>query len=182
MNDKVKVITREGKEISLEEWQRLYNLPPGSNRIGEFFYLSEHRFKQDIELYGELIVNEMLIRLLDGIRKAGNHPIYLNSFNRSEEKQAEFRKMSSRFATTSPHVVKLAADIDTLSKEDTGKLVKRIREVSNILKIKCRIGWKGYMEDGNTFVHVDVCPEYYAPGKPWHDQPHPAVWELTNEW
>lgn len=182
MNDKVKVVTRDGETISLEAWQKMYNLPLGSSRIGEFFYLSEYRFKKDIELYGELVVNELLIRLLDAIRKASNHPLIINSFNRSAEKQEQLKKDGARAATTSPHVVKLAADIDTLSKDDTLKLVKRIREVADIVKIKCRIGYRQYMEDGNTFVHIDVCPEYFAYGKPWHDQPHPEVWELTNEW
>lgn len=182
MNDKVKVITRAGAQVSLEEWQRMYNLPVGGNRIGEFFYLSEERFVKDIELYHELIVNELLIRLLDAVRKASNHPLNLNSFNRTEEHQKYLRDHGYRAATTSPHVVKLAADIDTLSQQDTYRLVKRIQEVSDIIKIKCRIGYKQYLADGNTFVHVDVCPEYYAHGKPWHDQPHPEVWELTNTW
>jgi hypothetical protein len=113
MNEKVKVITRDGKEISLEEWQKLYDLPIGSSRIGEFFYLTEARFQKDIALYGKLIVNEMLIRLLDALRKASNHPLILNSFNRSEAHQLELKEKGFKAATTSPHVVKLAADILT---------------------------------------------------------------------
>lgn len=191
MNDKVKVITREGKQISLEQWQEIYGLPVGSNRIGKFFYLSEERFQLDIDLYGELIVNELLIRLLDAVRKASAHPLTLNSFNRSDAKQESLRKSGARAATTSPHVVRkdgeeitgaTAGDIDTLSADDSRKLAKRIREVSEIVNIKCRIGYKQYIDDGSTFVHVDVCPEYYAEGKPWHHLPHPPVWELTNTW
>lgn len=191
MNDKVIVITREGKAISLAEWQRIYDLPVGSSRIGEFFYLTEPRFEKDIALYGRLIVNELLIRLLDAIRKASNHPLTINAFNRDSKKQQELKALGFRAATHSPHLVSeidgmitgaCAADIDTLSKDDTKKLVKRIQEVSSIVKIKCRIGFKQYMDDGDTFVHVDVCPEYYAYGKPWHHLEHPEVWELTNTW
>lgn len=181
MTDKVKVITREGKEITLQEWQKIYGLPEG-NRIGKFFYLSELRFKRDIELYGELVVNELLIRLLDAVRQASSHPLIINSFNRSEEHQKELKAQGFKAATTSPHVVKLAADIDTLSENETNALVKRILEVADIVKIKIRVGYKQYLKAGQTFVHVDVCPEYYAKGKPWHDQDHPDVWEKEITW
>jgi hypothetical protein len=191
MNEKVKVITREGTVISLEAWQKLYNLPVGGSRIGEFFYLTEARFKKDLELYGELIVNELLIRFLDALRKASNNPVDLNSFNRSQEHQEELTKEGFRTATFSPHVVRktgsvisgaCAADIDTTSDEESFALVKRIKEVSSIVKIKVRIGYKQYMQAKQTFVHVDVCPEYYAPYKPWHSLPHPRVWEMEITW
>lgn len=191
MNDKVIVITRDGNQISLEEWQRQYGLPVRSNRIGEFFYLSEWRFAKDIQLFGELIVNEQLIRLLDEIRKACGQPLYINSFNRTEAKQEELRQSGARAATFSPHVVRkangtitgaTAADIDTHSEAGTRRLVKCIQEVSAQTGIRCRIGYEQYLAEGSTFVHVDVCPEYYAPGKPWHNEEHPPVWELTNTW
>ena len=195
MIDKVIVITREGKQISLTEWQKLYNLTPGSHRIGEFFWLQEDRFKKDIEMYGELIVNEMLIRFLDGLRKASNHPINLNAFNRSEQHQQNLKAKGFRAAEVSPHVVRrvktanevlihgaVAGDVDTLSKDDTYALVKTAKEVSSILKIKVRMGYEDYLKDGSTFVHFDTCPEYYAPGKPWHHLPHPAAWEKVITW
>jgi hypothetical protein len=182
MNDKVIVITREGKEISLEAWQKTYNLQPGSSRIGEYFYLTESRFKQDLDLYGKLVVNELLIRLLDAIRKASDHPLTINSFNRDEAHQAQLRSEGYRAATTSPHVAKMAADIDTLSFDDSRKLAKKIREVADIVKIKVRVGVEQYIQAGQTFVHIDVCPEYYAHGRPFHGQPHPAVWEKEIIW
>jgi hypothetical protein len=60
--------------------------------------------------------------------------------------------------------------------------VKKIQEVASIVNIKVRIGYNQYLEAGQTFVHVDVCPEYYAPGKPWHALEHPAVWEKQITW
>lgn len=182
MTENVKVITRDGKEITLLQWQKIYGLPEGTGRIGKFFYLTEFRFKKDLEQFGELVVNELLIRLLDAVRQASSHPLFINSFNRSEAYQEELKERGFRTATVSPHVVKLAADIDTLSEDDTTALVKRIHEVAGIVKIKVRIGYKQYLEAGQTFVHVDVCPEYYAKGKPWHDRPHPDVWEKEITW
>lgn len=191
MNDKVKVVTREGKVISLEHWQRTYGLPVGSVRIGHFFYLTETRFQKDLQLYGILVVNELLIRFLDALRKASQHPITLNSFNRSRSHQAELRDRGFRAAKDSPHVVDvigdeifggLAADIDTLSEQETRAMAKRCREVSSIINIKIRIGYEQYLSIGDTFVHIDVCPEFYAPGKPWHTRPHPEVWEKEITW
>lgn len=191
MDQSVIIITREGKQISLSDWQKSYGLEQSKTRIGQFFYLTEPRFKKDLELFNLLVVNELLIRFLDALRKASGHPLTINSFNRSTEKQQELKAAGFRTAETSPHVVVIegdkitggcATDIDTLSDEDTNKLVKIIKQVSEITGIKVRIGYKQYQQAKQTFVHIDVCPEFYASGKPWNAHPHPAVWEKQIEW
>jgi hypothetical protein len=182
MIDKVIVVLRDGSEISLTDWQKKYGLKPYSNAIGKYFSIREQRFEDDIETYGQLIVNELLIRVLDGFREAVDVPVNINSFNRDESRQEQLRSEGRRAAQYSPHVVKLAADIDTMDEHQTREWVKTLKQVASILGIKIRIGYKQYLDDGSTFIHVDVCPEYYAPGKPWNNRFHPIQWEKESEW
>lgn len=209
MSEKVKVMLRDGSMVPLSNWQERYGLTLNSNQIGKYFSVSESRFQRDIVDYGELVVNEFLIRVLDGYRQAIGHPVIINSFNRNEVKQAQLRKGGFRAALHSPHVVKLAADVDTPGYLDlaqkhgynavlrTAELEKQLvkeaaqinyesaitmKQVANALNIKVRIGHKQYLKVGQTFIHVDVCPEYYAPGKPFHHIDHPLAWEEQITW
>jgi hypothetical protein len=182
MIDKVKVILRDGREVRLSDWQSLYGLAPYSNNIGKFFSIREYRFQKDIEDFGELVVNELLMRVLDGFREAVEEPVRLNSFNRNEEKQMKLKEQGFKTATYSPHVVKLAADIETKDEKQTREWVKVLKQVGDILQIKIRIGSEQYLKAGQTFIHVDVCPEYYSKGKPWSHFPHPAAWENKTTW
>lgn len=201
MKEKVKVILRDGSTTALEQWQILYGLDTASDKIGRFFSLSEHRFKTDIDLFGELVVNELLMRVLDKYREFTKHAVVINSFNRTQEKQDQLRKNKFRAASHSPHVAKMAADVDTpgifelmvdkgWSKEKASKEAAKInydevilmRQAAAALQIKIRIGHKEYLQIGQTFFHVDVCPEFYAKGKPFHEYPHPAVWEKETQW
>ncbi|HTF21011.1 MAG TPA: hypothetical protein VK658_23210, partial [Chryseolinea sp.] len=147
--------------------------------------------------------------VLDGYRQAIGQPVFLNSFNRNEAKQAQLKKAGFKAASKSPHVVKLAADVDTpglneiihkrgynavvmtpeLQKEARLEMMRinydsaiTMKQVAAALQIKVRIGHKQYLEIGQTFIHVDVCPEYYAPGKPFHKLGHPLAWEESITW
>lgn len=193
MEDKIKIVTREGKLISLEQWQKLYELKVGSTKIGKFFSWTESRFRNDIRLYGDLYVNELLIRVLDQWRKDIGEPMTINSFNRDDAKQKQLTEQGFRAATFSPHVVKrdscgnylhggFAADKDTISKSQTIEHVDILRESAKKAEVKIRFGYKDYLEKGQTFIHVDVGPEYYAPGKPWNKMFHPIQWERESVW
>jgi hypothetical protein len=181
MNDKVIVIRKNGETITLKQWQFLYSLDD-PKKIGRHFSLTEGRFEKDLVLYGQLVVNELLIRVLDTFRDAVECPVTINSFNRNQERQDELKKEGLKAAKYSPHVVKLAADIDTKTVKQTREWVKYLKQVADILGIKIRIGFEQYLKAGQTFIHVDVCPEYYAPGKPWHNESHPRVWEKPITW
>jgi len=86
----------------------------------------------------------------------------------------------------------MASDVDTPGIEETGswakaqeinrQQVKLVKQAANELDIKIRVGNQQYLNEGSTFFHLDVCPEFYAPGKPFHNSEHPEVWELTNCW
>lgn len=182
MTDKVKIVLRDGSSVSLDDWQKKYGLHVGSDNIGKHFSLDEDRFKADIKLYGELVVNELLITVLDAFREEVGVPVTLNSFNRDIAHQLELKKKGFKAATTSPHVVKMAADIDTKSPEQTREWVKVLLEVGRKLGISIRVGYEQYLAAGQTFIHVDVCPEYYGKGKPFSKHQHPPVWESKITW
>lgn len=182
MRDKVTVVLRDGSEVSLAEWQKIYDLPVDSDKIGRYFSLTESRFMRDIQDYGELVVNELLITLLDKLREALGTRIIINSFNRNKEHQDDLHRRGFKTATHSPHVAKMAADIDTTSPEQTREWVKYVKQVASILNIKVRIGFQEYLKIGQTFIHIDVCPEFYGPDKPYHRFPHPAQWEFAITW
>lgn len=179
---KTVVITKEGKEITLKEWQKMYQLPENSTMIGRHFSTTERIFARDLKDYGTLVVNEQLMRVMDRFRDRIKKPVNVNAFNRNEAKQAELAAQGLRTATHSPHVVFMAVDIDTTSALETREFVRELDGVAKELGIKIRIGYEDYLKIGQTFVHVDVCPEYYAKGKPFNNHPHPVQWESPIKW
>lgn len=181
MKEIVTVVLKDGSEVTLQVWQRMYGLTD-AQRIGKYFSLSEYRFMKDLEMYGKLVINEVLIRFMDGFREKIAMPVRVNSFNRSIKHQEELKQNGFRAATHSPHVVYMAMDIDTNSRTQTKAWVAALRKHKEDTGIQVRIGWKDYMDDGNTFIHVDVCPEFYASGQPYHNHPHPGAWEKAIEW
>lgn len=182
MNAPIKVIGVTGHEMGLEQWQSLYGLEVGSDEIGRFFKATEHKFAEDIQNYGELVINESLMRLLDHFRATIKQPVIINSFNRNEEKQKQLREAGFKAASVSPHVAKMAADIDTKSPEQTRAYALVLQRCAIELNIRIRLGYEQYLKAGQTFIHVDVCPDYYASGKPFNKQPHPVQWERVITW
>lgn len=178
----VVVIGSKGNILSLSEWQAAYGLQVNSDQVGKYFSLRDPKLAKDLKDYKKLVVNELLIKVLDEFRKTVGVPVTINSFNRNEAKQEQLRKAGERAAKYSPHVVFMAADIDTVSYEQSRAWAKIIREVSKRLGIKIRIGVEQYISAKQTFIHVDVCPEFYAKGKPYNTHFHPLEWESPLTW
>jgi len=178
----VKAISKSGHEMTLKEWQKFYGLPENSQKIGKYFSTTERKFAQDIAEFGGLVVNELLMKVLDRFREKLKKPVNINSFNRSAAKQAELTAAGFRTAKFSPHEVFMAADIDTDSPIESRTYANMIKGIANELGIKIRVGVEDYIKAGQTFIHVDVCPEYYAKGKPFHSKPHPLQWESAITW
>lgn len=174
---KVVIISKAGTEMTLKEWQKLYQLPENSTMIGKHFSTTERIFERDIKDYGRLVVNEQLIRVMDRFRSKIGKPVNINSFNRDENKQAQLTAQGLRTATQSPHVVFMAVDIDTTSPLETREYVRVLEGVSKEIGIRIRLGYDDYLNNGQTFIHLDVCPEYFAKGKPFHYRQHPHQWE-----
>lgn len=195
--DKIFVVLRDGRVTGLSEWQTIYGLKVGTPSLGKYFSYTEERFQKDLKLYGMLIVNELLIRVLDQFREDTNEPETLNAFNRNQAHQDDLTNQGYRTATYSPHVIKMqegkywhgafAADIDTKTKEQTLVKATILLKSAEKLHILIRIGFNEYLAIGQTFIHVDVGPEYYGPFKPWNKLPHPVQWEraarkITDAW
>lgn len=170
------ILLESGEKISLEMWQRIYALPVGSKKIGRFFTIGEKSFKNGLE------ISELIIKLIDKVRELKGSPVKVNSLDRTKEYQISLKNRGYRAATTSPHVVKMAADIDTTTTDDTFEMVELISEAANRLSLVVRIGYNAYLKDGNTFVHVDVCPMYYGAGKAFAKEACPDVWRRKVEW
>jgi len=168
----VKLLTAQGTQIDYT-----------ADKIGPYFSLTEARFQNDIKLYGQVVICDPLFKVLNKYRELKKAPVILNSLNRSRQKQLELIDSGARAAKMSPHEFFLAADCDTTTWEETQRDVKLIRQASASLGIKVRIGFVEYwMKDKSTFIHVDVCPEYFGPGKPWTAVLHPRQWENAIEW
>lgn len=200
MNDnrsKVLVLTLSGEYISLDEWQQKYGLNVGSGQIGKHFHLSESRFVRDIEEYGQLIVCEPHMIVADKARELWGHPTSFSSYNRNDKKQAALREdPATRHlrAETSPHVAKMASDIDLATRAEVLAFVPVLRAAADAVHVMIRIGYKEYLKQSEkveaetgvkdtwTFVHFDVCPEYYRKGRVWHSKPHPVPWEFETVW
>ena len=178
----IEIVLRNGGKIDLKTWQQRYGLPLLSTKIGRHFSYTETRFARDIQRYGKLVVNELLMIVLDEYRERIAEPVHINSFNRDQAKQDELAEQGFRTAKFSPHVFCIAADVDTKDEVDTREKALTMLRVGRDLGIKIRVGFEQYIRANQSFIHVDVCPEYFAPGEPWHHIAHPKQWETTLTW
>ena len=180
-NENVHVLTTQGNYITLQEWQKKYELT--GDKIGKYFSLREKRFQDDLDLYTTLVVCEPLIRVLDALRADVGHALHINSFNRDQAKQNKLKAQGFRAAQFSPHVVKMAADVDTWTVEQTRALARRAVDVAKKLNIPVRVGSEQYIKEGSSFIHIDVCPVYFGPGKPFDSVSHPIQWtKAYSQW
>ena len=153
-----------------------------ATKITKNFSASEKRFQEDIVLYGECNICIPLFDVLQRYRELKGKPVNINSLNRDRKKQQALLKQGFRAAKVSPHEYFLAADIDTADAAETVSSVPIMRQASKEVGVKIRIGWQDYIKGGQSFIHVDVCPEYFGKNKIWNHVPHPVQWENENEW
>ena len=179
---KVFILLPDGSEIPLEQWQQENGYEVGSARIAKHFWFTESKFMEDIQNYGKLVVCESLMKIADKYRDMKAAPVRVNSFNRSRAKQLSLIDGGFKAAAVSPHEYFLAMDADTDTEQETRLNAAMIREAAKQLGIKVRIGYEQYLAGKMTFIHFDVCPEYFSPGKPWHSIKHPIQWETENQW
>lgn len=154
------ILTTGGEIISLAEWQKEYDL--SFNNVGKYFTLDEEK------LQGSFLLAEPLIRLLDDFRKTLDKPVSLTSAFRTVEKQRSLIAGGNKGAVSvSPHCGGFAADIACKSSSDVYKKVETLQKLGIAQKLELRIGFKQYLSKGSTFVHVDVCAEYFGTNKPF---------------
>jgi len=177
--DSIIIVKSDLTEITLKEWQKEYGL--SGTQIGKHYSYMERTFRRNIEDYGSLVVYADLMRVLDAYREISGKPCRVASFNRSEAKQEDLRRRGYKAAKTSPHVAKMAADVDLLTEAEVREAVAHMHMAAAQTGVKCRFGWRTYLPK-QTFVHLDVCPEYYGKGGLLSHTPHPKVWEAEIEW
>lgn len=168
------IITSTGKRITLKDWQHINHLP--KDKAATYFRASE------LDYNGELLIAAPLLNLIDKLRERIGKPVNINSGYRTAERQAQLRAAGYLAATTSPHTVGMAVDIDTTNRVETMAVVNLLRKIAAENGYKIRLGYNQYLKAGQTFVHVDVCPMYYAAGQSLHKEKHPLVWEKQIEW
>ena len=168
------ILLKNGNVISLEEWQLENNYTP--EQLGLFFSVTEHAFQNDF------IISEILLNFLDTARAAINRPMILNSVYRPQTKQNELISQGATETKLSPHTLGLAADIDFKTKLETANAAKILEKTAINIGINIRLGFVKYLKRGQTFIHVDVAPEYFAKNKPLHKQAHAWQWEVKSRW
>jgi hypothetical protein len=182
------IILRNGTLISLAEWQQQNNLPP-DKAMPDFSV-------RELGLYKvNALMAEQVLLILQETRNIRGKSTKINEGFRSP---AEARSLHDRYAAmmragtlnarknpaslNSPHSHGMAADIDETSPEKVRKLEADIRSAAARLNFSIRIGIRQYLGAGMTFVHFDVCPEFFAQGKPFYQRPHPAAWRNPITW
>src|SRR4051812_6043335 len=118
------VILASGIESDLDHYQKSMGFD--GNAIADHFNWSE------FGCGGELLIASPLLKLLDAFRVEVGVPVKINSGYRTPAKQAAL-KADPRYkaATTSPHTVGMAADIDTVSWEQTQQYVAILKRVAS---------------------------------------------------
>jgi uncharacterized protein YcbK (DUF882 family) len=172
------IILKDGSRITLSEYQRLNDLPAWA--VADHFSVDEYH----IGRFQPFEYSELLLNLVEAFRVKIGKPVKVGAGYRTLEYQAQLQKNPNLIAAkTSPHTVGMAFDLDTATWTETKQYVALLKETANELGLKIRLGYAEYWnKKKQTFVHVDVCPEYYAAGQPYHSQPHPPQWERVIEW
>lgn len=170
------VILLDGRKIQLKEYQARHGL--AANWISRNFSVAE------FSCGGELLVAEPVILFAQALRDKLGRPVKANRVYATQA--AQNRLLADpryQAAKNSPHVRGMAMDVDTTSKQETAQVLAVIKQVVSSLGFSARFGWKQYQARGQTFIHVDFCPMYYAKGKVFHGKEHPAIWERGGlEW
>lgn len=164
------ILDFNGRRVDLKEWQQFKGIKGDK--------LSANFIVHEFDCEGDIIISEVLIDYLQVLRNRWGKYLKVNSGYRSDAKQAALKAQGYKTASTSPHIQGMAADLDTGSADETKKLAALAESVARFLKLPIRVGFRQYLKAGQTFVHIDVCPHYYAKGRPLYDEPHPASWEI----
>ena len=149
----MKIYTND-RFYNLKEYQELKGLP--EDKIGKYFSINEKAIKEST------LISAHLIDLLDAIREATGKPMKLTSLHRTLAKQAQLKERGYAAASHSPHLYGCAADIDCKSKEEVLELVALIQSLAKEKDLKVRVGYKQYLDLGQTFVHLDLAPEVFS--------------------
>lgn len=166
------------KHIPLVDWQNMNHLP--SSHLAPHIHL----LNDNVTDNGDIIMNELLINIFEEIREKVGKPIKINSGYRSEKKQAELIKQGYKAAEVSPHCQGWALDLDYGDTLDGRMLLACARNIRSVHNGYIRIGYKQYLDAGQSFIHIDIAPYCYEKLKgKFNGKELPSHWkELYAEW
>ena len=173
---KVAVIIRnDGREQSLEEWQKEWDLPRSM--------VSEHLYIKEIECDDSLILAEKIIEIFEDLRDKLGKPIRINRGYSTQAYTDILVKRNSLAVKVSPHVIGVALDLDTKSFAETERMLVKLRELRDTKYPYLRIGWEKYKDKRWTMVHIDVAPFFYGEGGIYQGKHCPPQWKIFGaEW
>jgi hypothetical protein len=171
------IIKKDGSNAYLEEWQNERGLEP--DKLSEHLWVSEVVDRDEPD---RLIISEVLIDYFEILRTAYGKPLRINSGYRTPEHQKRLvENPDYSAAVISPHCRGYALDIDTTSISMTHSLINIIKDSKELDFY--RIGWKQYLDRGQTFIHFDIAPWYHGVGRNHFGDDVPASWRITGkEW
>ena len=171
------IILKSGEREKLSVYQDINNLK--ADKVAPHF--STHEMFNP--RYGNFFhMSEYLLIVLELFRARTGQPVILNSAYRPQAQQEDLQKQTNHAAKRSPHPEGMAADIETKTRKETLEKVRILEQISQETGITLRIGFASYLNDGMTFIHVDVAPMYFAKNKIYHSINHPYAWELEARW
>jgi len=150
---------------------------------GEFFKAAELYDAPPYEPEEKLIFGPIL-QVADEIRRRWGRPIPCTSGVRTPEKQRLLIRRGLSTAKHSPHVYRIAMDLDVATPQETRDLAALARRVSKDLGIPIRIGWMLYLRRGQTFIHIDCGPlvAYLAHREGLIPEGVKEAWLQVTEW
>lgn len=169
-----RIILENGQVIDLATWQEGRGLP--ADKLSKNFQVAEFVDVND----GSLLISEVLIDFLQVLRDKTGTPVkvsYKGGY-RTESTQKGMQATNSNAATNSPHVKGMAGDVDRPTIKSTREFAKLALETAKEIGIGIRVGYLDYLSKGQSFVHIDVCPEYYGMDGPYVPSKFPAAWSI----
>ena len=171
-----KIILANGELILLEDWKKRNK----NTGLAEFFSIREFPFNRK-----EWILHEDLFMIIDELRRRAHKHIRINSAYRTFSEQKRLLDNGNyKAAKVSPHTYGLAVDIDTVNYSETLHYVELLKKICSDAHIQYRIGYRTYHKIGQSFVHIDICPNLFCKGKVWEEYTNiPSPWKIHGlEW
>lgn len=146
--------------------------PITNNQLTPNFNANEfdERNRFGLKSAGNLYLSRSLLNLLQRVRIIHNKPISISSAYRSDEYQKRIQSTNKNAVSNSPHPFGLAVDIAIGTKKNGDQLVKLLVQEAKEINLPIRLLYAHYK---HSFIHIDVCPFFFQPGRAWHNKPCP---------
>ena len=124
-------------------------------------------------------MNEILKQIIEEYQIRNGQPKITHA-KRSHEEQVILFNSGERKSAVSSHETGMAADLSFNKFSEVVRAAGIVSQIAKELNVSIRLGFCRYNEEGKNILHIDVCPEFYAEGKPLHTEAHPKKWEYLS--